>query len=422
MSDRWRRLGVTVLGLLLFWVVNRIMVPGLDRELLWGFEQMDLTPLSIGAMSLAPWLTAFVMVELVLLVVPGLRRLRVVGADRARVDLAVRAVWLGICLVQSYAMAMGLEQMFVGYEPLVVSGGMAWRLLFVVTMTGASAVVGWTAMQMWRRGLGALFVWFVGAELLMELASIIPTLMNMPRVELDDVLPVGITVAVVCVATFWLLKARGKTGLWLSTAGIVPFTVGLHGLLWLSLQVPELWSPQGYVVTGLAIIGATVILGLLQTIPNNPDEERTVDADLAERDRWRSVHVGVIYSAVLGASWWTSTNADTELYLNAGTIAVAFVLGWDILSEWRARADRALVLAGAIHRVRDVQLTVDALRSAGIDAHIRGVRLRQLTHFLSPWAPMDVLVAPDDVERTQAVLTEAFERGTGTARGSVESR
>jgi hypothetical protein len=411
---------VTVLGLLLFAAVHRILIPGVDRYLLWEMGQTGVASFSIGAMALAPWVTAFVLVELVLLVVPALRRLRAVGADRKRVDLAVRVVWLVVCVLQAYAMAVGLEQMRVGYLPLIVSGGFFWRLVFVCTMTGTSAVVGWAAMQMGRRGLGALFVWFVGAELLMELLAIVPELANMPRVRLDDVLPVAISVAVVCGATFWLLKARGRTGLWLSTAGIVPFTIGLHGLLWLSMQAPDLWSTEGMVATGALILGATVMLALLQTLPVTGASEHTAEVALAERDRWRSVFVGVVYSIAVCAVWWTSSKADTPLYLNAGTIAVAFTLIWDFQSEWHARAGRSLVVAGSIHRVRDVQLTMDALQSAGIDAHIRGVRLRQLTHFLSPWAAMDILVVPEDVQSTQAELTAAFRGGTESLKTTPE--
>ncbi len=419
MSDRLWRLIVTGLGLLVFWGVHRILVPGVDRYLLWEMYDLGSGMFSIGVMALAPWVTAFVVVELALLVVPAWRRLRVVGADRSRVDLAVRVAWFAICLTQAYGMAVGLEQMRVGYLSVVIEPGWLWRIVFVFTMTGASALVGWTAMQMGRLGLGALFVWFVGAELFVELLTLGPVVSHMDVLTLDDVLPVAISVAVVSVATFWLVNARGKTGMWLSTAGIVPFSFGLNGLLFLALMAPGLWSYTGLAATGLAILGTTVILGLLQSQPEATFGEQVADSKGFERDRWRAVAAGVAFSAVICAVWWTSTDADTPLYLNPGTVVVALVLVWDVVAEWRARAGRSLVVAASVHRVRDVQVTLDALESAGIDAHIRGVRLRQLTHFLAPWAAMDVLVAPTDAVRTQEVLTASF--GGAAVRQSMPS-
>ena len=61
---------------------------------------------------------------------------------------------IGIAIVQSFSMAVSMEQMRVGNNNVVIEAGWGFRALTVLTMTGGACFVMWLGEQMTERGVG----------------------------------------------------------------------------------------------------------------------------------------------------------------------------------------------------------------------------------------------------------------------------
>lgn len=142
MSEGLRRTAVMAVALAVHWGFTWITVPGINGELIDSFDVPRET-LSIGALGLVPWITAMVLVELLFLIRPSWRAERLAGPEgRARMRRWWRYAWLVVALVQSSAMAVGLEQMYVGYSPVVQDPGFLFRLAFTSSLVAGSGVIG----------------------------------------------------------------------------------------------------------------------------------------------------------------------------------------------------------------------------------------------------------------------------------------
>lgn len=82
---------------------------------------------------------------------------------------------------------------------------------------------------------------------------------------------------------------------------------------------------------------------------------------------------------------------------------VAAAVGFDLHFEARARGLDGP--AWVVYRAYEVAPLVRRLAVAGIPAHARGARYGFLSPLLSPYAPIELLVAPDQVEAARRTLT-----------------
>lgn len=118
-----------------------------------------LTQCSVGTLSIWPYISAQIIIQLMTAVIPALGRLQREGdAGRKTLTLYTRWLTIGICVFQACALAATMlnpEALGVGGIQLV---SMRSVLLFYVTtvisMTGASMFVMWLGDQITERGIG----------------------------------------------------------------------------------------------------------------------------------------------------------------------------------------------------------------------------------------------------------------------------
>ena len=124
-DGRLRRALVTagVLGALQ--AATLLTAPGVDAELVATLPAGGtLSPVALGT---TPYVSAAVVVELVAMLRAPWRALRDGGpAGRARLDVAVRILWLAFALLQALALAASVETLALGTRSLVVEPGWAY--------------------------------------------------------------------------------------------------------------------------------------------------------------------------------------------------------------------------------------------------------------------------------------------------------
>jgi preprotein translocase subunit SecY len=147
-----------------------IPAPGIDRVVLgeW-FSRQDTTmfglynmfsggaleQFSVFVLGIMPYITALIIMQLMVEMVPTLKRIKDEGQQgRNRITQYTRYLTIAIAVVQSFAIASSMEQMRVGSNTVVLDPGWSFRLLTVLTMTGGACFVMWLGEQMTERGVG----------------------------------------------------------------------------------------------------------------------------------------------------------------------------------------------------------------------------------------------------------------------------
>lgn len=170
-ADLRSRILFTLAMLAIFRLGVFIPAPGVDRvalgdffasagDNLFGMYNMfsggALAQFSVFVLGIMPYISASIIMQLGQVVVPQIERMRAEGqAGRKKINQYTRYLTIGIAIIQSLAIAYGLEQMKTssGAE-VVLEAGWSFRMMTVITMTAGSCFVMWLGEQITDRGVG----------------------------------------------------------------------------------------------------------------------------------------------------------------------------------------------------------------------------------------------------------------------------
>jgi preprotein translocase subunit SecY len=154
-----------------------IPLPGVDIAALVGQYQPGslssaIDRLSLLALGMTPMLSALVLVEIILMAWPPLRRWAASAAPNGKsLDGWVIILTLAIAGYQANGIAVALE----GIEGLVPAPGLAFRGGVIVTLVAGTAFLAWMASLVTRFGIGSGFLLLLAAPLLLALPSLFPS-------------------------------------------------------------------------------------------------------------------------------------------------------------------------------------------------------------------------------------------------------
>lgn len=161
-----------VLGALIVYRLGTyIPIPGIDPVVLNSiFEQHKggvlgvfnmfsggaLSRMTIFALSVMPYISASIIMQLMAVASPQLAALKKEGeAGRRKINQYTRYGTVLLAALQSYGMAVGLEQMQgPGGASAVLYGGIFFYVTTVVTLTGGTLFLMWLGEQITQRGIG----------------------------------------------------------------------------------------------------------------------------------------------------------------------------------------------------------------------------------------------------------------------------
>ncbi len=121
------------------------------------FSGGALSNCAIGALSIWPYISASIILQLMTAIIPALERLAREGeAGRQKLTQYTRYFTLAICLVQGLFLAISLEnpQSLGLTHDVVVNPGMGFRLMTMITMTTGTMLLMWLGEQISERGIG----------------------------------------------------------------------------------------------------------------------------------------------------------------------------------------------------------------------------------------------------------------------------
>ncbi len=149
--------GVDVRELQLAIAENQSRVGGGFMSWIDLFSGGALENFAVGALSIWPYISASIILQLMTAVVPALERLAREGeTGRAKLTQYTRYFTLVICLIQGFALAVSLENPAAWglTREIVHDPGWGFRLLTVLTMTTGTMILMWLGEQITERGIG----------------------------------------------------------------------------------------------------------------------------------------------------------------------------------------------------------------------------------------------------------------------------
>ncbi len=166
-----KRIIFTLLMLLVYRIGIHIPTPGIDSAIMaeWFDQQKGtllgmfdmftgggLRSLSIFALGIMPYISASIIVQLLGMIHPTFEQLQKEGAaGKHKLTQYTRYGTVVLCLIQSYFMAFGVEQMSgPAGEPVVMNAGLSFRLIAMITMTTGTCFLMWLGEQITERGIG----------------------------------------------------------------------------------------------------------------------------------------------------------------------------------------------------------------------------------------------------------------------------
>ena len=122
------------------------------------FSGGALNQCAVGFLSIWPYISASIIIQLLTAVIPGLEKLRREGeSGRLKLAQITRYLTIGICVFQSFALATALQNpasFGLGGVQIVTHPGLGFKITTVIAMTTASLLVMWLADQITQYGVG----------------------------------------------------------------------------------------------------------------------------------------------------------------------------------------------------------------------------------------------------------------------------
>ncbi|MCI5148602.1 MAG: preprotein translocase subunit SecY [Candidatus Electrothrix sp. MAN1_4] len=166
-----KRVIFTLLMLLVYRMGVQIPTPGINGEALsaffaeysgtlFGMFNMfsggALENFSVFALGIMPYISASIIIQLLTVVIPQLEELKKEGeAGKRKITQYTRYGTVGLALIQGFFIASGLEAMTgPSGVPIVLAGGLQFKLMTVLTLTAGTSFIMWLGEQMTERGIG----------------------------------------------------------------------------------------------------------------------------------------------------------------------------------------------------------------------------------------------------------------------------
>lgn len=435
-----RRLGVTILVPLAVLLADRIPLPGVPSDLLIGGPGFKLTLFELGV---TPIILAYVLVEIVALLVPRLDRLRHGGPQaRAKLDLVARLLMLLFAASQAYAFAHYLRS-------LTMPGSSEVNVPFVVaSQVAAVAVLYLAARFVTMRGLvnGLLLFMavFVVRALIEQVQSAIVVEQAAGELGGPASLRLGVGVALPIVASVLAFggvtfgagangtrtqspyrKGSGRHRLqaWVPVpaSSIYPFAASISILMLpltlrhFGIKLPAAPDLQSSMFTFAVVV---LVLGLVfsfllqrplavarvmkQIGMAAPEDEANAATAIL-----RALLPTFLFLGCLVLARRILSSPDAQRVGIETPLVVAVTL--DLVASIRTlAADPGRVAVWQERRPYAATAICAALRAQDIDAWARGLHSLGLLSFFAPYAPAEITVPAPDAKRAHELVERWF--------------
>jgi preprotein translocase subunit SecY len=224
-EDLKKRLWFTLAALVVYRLGTYIPLPGIDAAVMADFTAKNssgilgifnrfsggaLGRMSILSLSVMPYISASIIMQLMTVVSPTLEALKKEGeSGRKKINQYTRYGTVFLAAIQGYFMSVGLESGAVGAA--VVMPGMLFRIVATVTFTGGTLFLMWLGEQITSRGVGNGISLIIFSGIVANLPHAIVSTLELGRTgALSPVVILAILIMAIGVITFIVFMERSQ--------------------------------------------------------------------------------------------------------------------------------------------------------------------------------------------------------------------
>ncbi len=227
LSELKRRLLFVLGALLVFRIGTFIPVPGVDPGALAQlFEQQRgtiidmfnmfsggaLGRLSVFALSVMPYISASIIMQLLSAVNPKLEQLKKEGeAGRRKITQYTRYLTVVLASFQAMGIAIALESQTIGTVQVVIDPGWSFRITAALSLVAGTMFLMWLGEQVTERGIGNGISLIIFAGIVVGLPSAVGGTLELARTgELHAITVLFLIVLALLVTAFVVFVERGQ--------------------------------------------------------------------------------------------------------------------------------------------------------------------------------------------------------------------
>ncbi len=170
LTDLRQRVLFLLLALVVFRIGTHIPVPGVNPvalaalfdqtrgsivDLFNMFSGGALQRLSVFALGIMPYISSSIIMQLMTTVIPSLEQLKKEGeSGRRKITQYTRYGTVVLATFQALGIAIALENQHPGGLPVVISPGLSFKLIAVITLVTGTSFLMWLGEQITERGIG----------------------------------------------------------------------------------------------------------------------------------------------------------------------------------------------------------------------------------------------------------------------------
>jgi preprotein translocase subunit SecY len=429
-------------SLIFLWrLIDYIPVPYTDYAMSAGSFAATNNSISVLSLGLMPYLSAYVLIEVLSLFVPPLKFWRKEGSTgRAKLFRAALAVTVLLAVVQGYMIAEGLESM-IGYDgkSFINNSGMGFRLQLVLTLTAGLFLSLLVADQISKKGIGHGISVLLLVSYTANICAILPESLETvfrnhfggEHITVDDAyLFLLILLALFLIVAFIVIFEKShmripvkfENGmeaylpLKLTTAGIEPASglqtliiipVLLFGRLLPVEWVSQILFPPGAYYYIFNFLGILFLYYLLTFLFYNPTkmleflQSRNCSVMLpSNKNSLGNIIKSLIVMAMVGTlylSLFVFLPSISHLFWPVSLVGVSLIvmisIALDIAGEAAFRVKfGSLSAVTEFHSIPKAGLAKSLLDQHKIPCHLRGYYHRALLYFFGPYIEVALLV------------------------------
>jgi len=214
-----KRLWFTLGALIVYRIGSYIPVPGVDpvaladvfqrqsgglAGLLDVFSGGSIGRMSIFALSIMPYISASIIMQILTTVIPSLEALKKEGeAGRKKINQYTRYGTVILAAIQAYGIAVGLEAQTSTVGQVVHEPGLYFRFVTVVTLVGGTMFLMWLGEQVTARGVGNGISLIIFAGIVAAMPGAMVQTLELGRTgSLSALFIIGLIVGIIAVVIF----------------------------------------------------------------------------------------------------------------------------------------------------------------------------------------------------------------------------
>ncbi len=227
-KDLKARLWFTLGALLVYRLGTHIPLPGINAQILADifksqgagilsmfdmFSGGALQRMTIFALSIMPYISASIIVQLMAVVIPRFEALKKEGEQgRRKMNQYTRYLTVILATVQAYGISVGLEHMHASTGiSAVIAPGLFFRLSTMVSLVGGTMFLMWLGEQITARGIGNGTSLIIFAGIVARLPAALVQLFEMGRVgSISSAFIILIMILAVAIIAFIVFMERAQ--------------------------------------------------------------------------------------------------------------------------------------------------------------------------------------------------------------------